>query len=187
MAERSDSTSISKGDRVEALDCEKNWYLGTVVAIRRTKSSASAKVHFDGWSRKFDEWISFPSLNIRIRNPKSSIHVHPENSVPMQNDDSIVAGNQEVCIDASPKSTPQAKNIGRPSAEIGFGIPDAGIDHINSKALRRTATKTQEDVKEFGCCAAEKPAKGSSVEESGTSKRKYNPPTDEQQTSKRRK
>ena len=48
---------VAIGDRVRALDREGVWYDARVVMLRSHK----CKVHFDGWSSLYDEWIEFCS------------------------------------------------------------------------------------------------------------------------------
>ena len=102
---------ISKGDRVEALDCERKWYLGSVVAIRRTKDSDSGafrrvvKVHFDGWSSEFDEWIQYPSSNIRIIHSVSTFNKTSEITIPANFGDVSIAKDQSATGDETMSPT----------------------------------------------------------------------------------
>jgi hypothetical protein len=50
----------SVGDNIEVLDTVQKWYFSTVVDIK----PGEIKVHYEGWSPKFDEWIKIGSNRI---------------------------------------------------------------------------------------------------------------------------
>eukprot|EP01043_Picozoa_sp_COSAG02_P011867 COSAG02_NODE_444_length_22204_cov_21.041167_7_plen_1067_part_00 len=45
--------SLSAGDLVDARDGRNNWYESKIVAVKNDK----VKIHFLGWSKKWDEWV----------------------------------------------------------------------------------------------------------------------------------
>ncbi|CAG8460640.1 4209_t:CDS:10, partial [Ambispora leptoticha] len=48
-------------NRVEVLNFDKIWYPGKVVKVEKTK----VKVHYDGWSQEYDEWLWVDSQRLR--------------------------------------------------------------------------------------------------------------------------
>ncbi|CAG8488341.1 2903_t:CDS:10 [Ambispora gerdemannii] len=48
-------------NRVEVLNFDKVWYPGKVVKVEKTK----VKVHYDGWSQEYDEWLWVDSQRLR--------------------------------------------------------------------------------------------------------------------------
>ncbi|CAG8480067.1 2332_t:CDS:10, partial [Dentiscutata erythropus] len=48
--------------KVEVLNIDKVWYPAKIVIVEKTH----VKVHFDGWGREFDEWISVDSRRLKV-------------------------------------------------------------------------------------------------------------------------
>ncbi|KAF9180201.1 hypothetical protein BGZ50_006380 [Haplosporangium sp. Z 11] len=49
------------GRAVKVLNIDKNWYFGAMVGLENGK----IKVHFDGWSTEFDEWLASDSRRLK--------------------------------------------------------------------------------------------------------------------------
>ena len=55
------------GERVEAADYSGHWYVARIAAV---EADGSVRVHFEGWTEKFDEWRPADSRQLR---PYSSL------------------------------------------------------------------------------------------------------------------
>ena len=53
------------GSRLEALDKVNAWCFATVLAVRGERHSRMLKVHYMGWSRKWDQWLAVSSGRLR--------------------------------------------------------------------------------------------------------------------------
>ncbi|CAG8450393.1 7504_t:CDS:10 [Gigaspora rosea] len=54
--------------KVEVLNIDKVWYPATIVIVEK----AQVKVHFDGWEKEFDEWISVDSRRLRAHTAENN-------------------------------------------------------------------------------------------------------------------
>ena len=55
----------SIGDQVQALDAYNHWYDAKIVAERGEGDAREVEVHFDGWNKRYDEWI--PAESDRLK------------------------------------------------------------------------------------------------------------------------
>ncbi|CAG8483872.1 43912_t:CDS:10 [Gigaspora margarita] len=55
--------------KVEVLNIDKVWYPAKIVIVEK----AQVKVHFDGWEKEFDEWISVDSRRLRAHTAENNL------------------------------------------------------------------------------------------------------------------
>ena len=53
------------GSRLEALDKVNAWCFATVLAVRGERHSRMLKVHYMGWSNKWDQWLAVSGGRLR--------------------------------------------------------------------------------------------------------------------------
>ena len=68
--------SIRAGDIIDARDTEQNWYLSTVLDTR--EDFGEVRVHFNGWSSDWDEWIPVGSERLAARGSRSGGATGPD-------------------------------------------------------------------------------------------------------------
>lgn len=68
--------SLRQGDIIDARDTEQNWYVSTVLDTRN--DGADVRVHFNGWSSEWDEWIPVTSERLAQRQSRSAGATGPD-------------------------------------------------------------------------------------------------------------
>ncbi|KAG7382699.1 hypothetical protein PHYBOEH_010385 [Phytophthora boehmeriae] len=95
---------------IDALDTDKKWYESRVVAINDT----AVKVHYRGWTAKWDEWL--PRLSLRIL----PLHTKVPNWRDFQVGDEVLVGRA-----VAGKNYPEWRN-----AHVTCSNPDCGNESI---------------------------------------------------------
>lgn len=67
---------MQQGSIIDARDTEQNWYLSTVLDTRN--GGAEVRIHFNGWSSDWDEWIPATSDRLAARNTRSAGATGPD-------------------------------------------------------------------------------------------------------------
>ncbi|RLN49284.1 hypothetical protein BBJ29_008926 [Phytophthora kernoviae] len=104
------SSWLEVNELIDALDTDKKWYESRVVAISDTR----VKVHYRGWTAKWDEWL--PQLSPRIER----LHTKVPNWRNFQVGDEVMVGRE---VDG--KSYPEWRN-----AHVTCSNPDCGNESI---------------------------------------------------------
>ncbi|CAG8718088.1 6471_t:CDS:10, partial [Cetraspora pellucida] len=77
--------------KVEVLNIDKVWYPAKIVIVEKTQ----VKVHFDGWGREFDEWISVDSRRLKAQVADNNSDDCLSKPIKKDNDDIQTANSPE--------------------------------------------------------------------------------------------
>ena len=143
LCQADQNVSFSKGDRVEVLDCQSRWYLGTIFAIRYLYGVHSASVRFDAWAPQFDEWIPISPSKIRIIQPKSEILAYSEkvNSAQISNSSSTemhISKNSAGCEGPNGVKSGSGNNTGVTNEGMAKKKIDSTADDQVSSSKKQT-------------------------------------------------
>ncbi|RIA90232.1 hypothetical protein C1645_823641 [Glomus cerebriforme] len=77
--------------KVQVLNIDKIWYPARIIKVEKSK----VKVHFDGWGKRFDEWISVESRRLKTLSENEVNQIQKENNLSDDSDSKQDKFNQD--------------------------------------------------------------------------------------------